>query len=441
MKLEHIHIDNLYQFQNFDLDLTYPEGHAKAGEPLDKICFIGQSGIGKTTLLRITYETIFGLVKGNWKHLGAIDVSKSNEYQNGYFKFENFKFVIHFCETDDASKKIIPVVTSSSAQINDKLRFVKFIFLSHILHGIENLTPQPFLNQKNGVVVTQNDIENQKKARKNSIQKFKSENTIHSDMFKEKDFWLYILEKLDNFDDLAKQKGLEFVAKAISSNVEKLIIELNEWKKNNPNPRVALSEKLNWVLEKFNVKIDTEWAEGGIKIQHSDGIEIPLSAASSGTQKIFLTALPLFFMETNDSIILFDEVENSLYPDVQREIIKFYTDLCPNSQFIFATHSPLIASQFEPCERIHLFFDENGYTQFRKGISPEGLTANDLLQDDFDLDELLGVEALKKWDEFVRLGREIKLCEDKNEKAKLINKYFGIGKLYKFNPNETHKQI
>ncbi len=38
--------------ENFKMDFTYPAGHSKAGEPLDKICIIGQSGTGKTTILR-----------------------------------------------------------------------------------------------------------------------------------------------------------------------------------------------------------------------------------------------------------------------------------------------------------------------------------------------------------------------------------------------------
>ena len=50
MKISRIKIKNLQQFKDLELDLTYPKGHDKAGEPLDKVCIIGQSGTGKTTL-------------------------------------------------------------------------------------------------------------------------------------------------------------------------------------------------------------------------------------------------------------------------------------------------------------------------------------------------------------------------------------------------------
>lgn len=50
MKIDQIKIKGFNQFDDFELDLTYPKGHHKEGQPLDKICFIRQSGTGKTTL-------------------------------------------------------------------------------------------------------------------------------------------------------------------------------------------------------------------------------------------------------------------------------------------------------------------------------------------------------------------------------------------------------
>ena len=53
MKITGIDISEYRQFKNIKFDFTYPEGHEKAGQPLEKVCFIGQSGTGKTTLLNI----------------------------------------------------------------------------------------------------------------------------------------------------------------------------------------------------------------------------------------------------------------------------------------------------------------------------------------------------------------------------------------------------
>ncbi|MCX6582484.1 MAG: AAA family ATPase [Candidatus Aminicenantes bacterium] len=53
MKIARIELKDFNQFKHVTLDLTYPRGHEKAGEPLDKVCIIGQSGTGKTSLLRL----------------------------------------------------------------------------------------------------------------------------------------------------------------------------------------------------------------------------------------------------------------------------------------------------------------------------------------------------------------------------------------------------
>ena len=53
MKINHLEIINYHQFDHLTLDLTYPKGHEKAGQALDKVCLIGQSGTGKTSLLKI----------------------------------------------------------------------------------------------------------------------------------------------------------------------------------------------------------------------------------------------------------------------------------------------------------------------------------------------------------------------------------------------------
>jgi predicted ATP-binding protein involved in virulence len=54
MKICSLQLHHINQFRDFHLDLTYPTTHpTKAGQPLDKICFIGSNGTGKSTLLEI----------------------------------------------------------------------------------------------------------------------------------------------------------------------------------------------------------------------------------------------------------------------------------------------------------------------------------------------------------------------------------------------------
>ncbi|MEJ7681815.1 MAG: hypothetical protein WKG06_29005 [Segetibacter sp.] len=53
MKIKSLNINSYRHLQNINFDFTYPEGHTKAGKPLDKICIIGQSATGKTSVLEL----------------------------------------------------------------------------------------------------------------------------------------------------------------------------------------------------------------------------------------------------------------------------------------------------------------------------------------------------------------------------------------------------
>ena len=119
---------------------------------------------------------------------------------------------------------------------------------------------------------------------------------------------------------------------------------------------------------------------------------------STGTKQILYSALPLYLLKPENTIILFDEPERSLYPDMQRMIIDFYSSLTKDSQFFYATHSPIIASSFEPWEIIELKLDENGHVYqdiYYEGerhvdnyhIVPQYLSYDKMLRNVFDLDE------------------------------------------------------
>ena len=60
MKISKLHIDQFRHLENLDFDFTYQSGERK-GQPLDKICFIGQSARGKTGILELIKEQHIGI--------------------------------------------------------------------------------------------------------------------------------------------------------------------------------------------------------------------------------------------------------------------------------------------------------------------------------------------------------------------------------------------
>ena len=94
MKIEQLEIKNYMQFKDLKLDLTYPKGHKKEGEPLDKICIIGQSGTGKTNLLEIIKE------KFNNNSVKTLFLGDGKIYFKSVDKLSSFKDITNMTETD-----------------------------------------------------------------------------------------------------------------------------------------------------------------------------------------------------------------------------------------------------------------------------------------------------------------------------------------------------
>ncbi len=54
MKVSELYIKKYHQFEDFTLNLTYPEGHSKAGKPLDKVCIISEHESLRTLYQKIS---------------------------------------------------------------------------------------------------------------------------------------------------------------------------------------------------------------------------------------------------------------------------------------------------------------------------------------------------------------------------------------------------
>ena len=79
-----------------------------------------------------------------------------------------------------------------------------------------------------------------------------------------------------------------------------------------------------------------------------NGQKFELSDLSSGERIYLLVVLGMCFCASPDSLILFDEPENSLHPSWQMKIVRDIQNITgslhPGATVVIATHSPLIAS-------------------------------------------------------------------------------------------------
>ena len=167
-----------------------------------------------------------------------------------------------------------------------------------------------------------------------------------------------------------------------------------------------------------------------IKNKNSDEI-IPIQNTSTGTKGLLLSFLPIYKLNTKDSIILIDEPERSLYPDMQMDLMEYYQNLAPEAQFIVATHSPFIAASFEPEERFILSFDDEGKVVVRRGSSPIGDDPNDMLENDFGIN-YINKFGQRKHKEYLELKQQIFFEKDENKKKKIAEKLEKLGEEYNF---------
>jgi ABC-type lipoprotein export system ATPase subunit len=420
MKITKVKLKDFHQFKDTTIDLTYPKGHPKAGEPLDRVCIIGQSGTGKTTLLKIAGGhtfTLGSLAKeykieefkdvGICKRLGDIDYSVNVHFN----KEENHLFYGY--GEGIAKGKEIPY--NEVIEIENKLldsTKTHFIFFPADLHYEFESTGS----------------------------KLSSKKVIDFTKDKVGDVWNLVFEEIQKFQEEEIKLKQEIAKVAVESNsnvraIQKAVRKLETWKKTAENPINKLADDcLDPILEHLKLRVKKDFSFeaksdiGLVKVEDFNGNEVPYDLLSTGTKQILLTALPLYLLKPDQTLILCDEPERSLYPSLQKFIIDYYISLTKDSQFFFATHSPIIASCFEPWEIVELKFDQKGHVYqeqyYPKGkerhvdnynIIPSYLTYDLMLSKVFDLEETHSHDRSEKLTEVLMLRNQLlKFKENKS---------------------------
>jgi ABC-type lipoprotein export system ATPase subunit len=344
MKLTELHIKDYNQFEDFKLDLTYPEGHPKAGQALDKVCFIGQSGTGKTSLIELLIESVLLTAKlSNYTfHKQQNNAYSINLTKNNRRLYSTHKLSLRYNNSIELSLEQNENYEKQDSNENDEIPFfIKF----------DNVTPdilEFFQNTFNIIGFPCDSNSYVENISRDFLKIFHIALTEDSNL---KTTWALINKSIIEDRELEIKKSLE-ISKALQNpkltneDILKVREEFFNWRKNSPNPIVDLAENfLDKILNRFNLKVKTELDFERkedietIKIQTRQGDDIPFDALSTGTKQVILTALPLYGLKPEKAIILFDEPERSLYPDIQKEIVDFYTSMAKDSQFFFATHS------------------------------------------------------------------------------------------------------
>lgn len=428
MKIKKLNIASHKHLQDITFDFTYPSNHKDAGKALKKICIIGQSATGKTTILELIKQAILKLEGAellNGTHL----LQSFHLNFKGQFEFESLEGIYKVEENkisiNDRGFSSPPGMGGGSLQKliteNLKLLYISSELISKEAINILNQNPQHLLTDSS------------KEEFRNLLKKSKTDSYLYEfNQDLNTVIWFYLIYEILEYRQKFTQLASELINKGLIGNAKKLGDEYERWAKNNKNPLLSFADMFNPLLKKMNLEVDLINTEYTVPIKSllKDEI-IPIANLSTGTKNLLLSLFPMFALETSECIILMDEPERSLFPDLQIDLIEYYQSIAPEAQFIVVTHSPFIAASFEPDERFVLFFNDEGKVSLKKGSSPIGDDPNDILRNDFNIDynNTYGKEAYQR---YLDLKRNITNETDHEIKKELIIQIAELGDKYNF---------
>ncbi|MDP5200807.1 AAA family ATPase [Flavobacterium sp. DG2-3] len=421
MKISKLHIDSFRHLENLEFDFTYQSGERK-GEPLDKICFIGQSATGKTSLLELINKDINGFFKTELDDVGDIWI-RSHKFDS------NFK-LINNNQSFEYDNGVISKNDKSLSFSKKSASFIQYLFektdrIFHITSDILSNQNIKLFEEETVLLIERFKTLSKERELENEYSRLTFDHQV------EEEVWISLLKQNVKY----LQDFLQFATELINSGSvldNSSQKKVDDWKSKNSNPLTDFSEKFDVILNKVQLEVDLVNTKNIIPLKHKiTGENIPIKNISTGTKQLLLTAFPLFKLETNNSIILIDEPERSLYPDMQMDLMDYYKNLAPEAQFIVSTHSPFIAASFEPDERFILYFDEEGKVAVRRGTSPIGDDPNDMLYNDFGID-YINKYGKKVYNEYLEKRRQLLFEENEEVKKKLQDEIESIGDKYNF---------
>lgn len=452
MKICSIRIKNYQQFKDVTLDFTDP----KTKEPVDKICFIGKNGTGKSTLLELINVTVKDLlnVKSQIRGFDHTICIKMVLNKAKVFCFIHFHGVYFF---EERIYKDYPLWFE---QLNEVLNITRQLYepfreylYRQTANGrelrLENNSTDLLINVKAesdiNVHLALSDVP--KTDLNAALQLFDDFPFYHEvSNATVSDFWkvlIYHIKKREEERELFENR---------KENLEKTKRELiEEFDKLQPKILDELATLWNKILEKAGLCFDVERAKSPVQLNDNlkayiatkEGRQtIEYNRLSTGIRNFIFRVGHIYSLYFNRNIergfVLMDEPENSLYPDFLYSLINVYENIwhregkASTTQFFVATHSPIIAAQFEPHERIILDWDAAGGVIAQKGKAPVGDDPNDVLHQDFGLDSLMGEKGVEQWNEYVRMKKDLARATDEKEKEELMEKILEIGRTYNF---------
>lgn len=154
------------------------------------------------------------------------------------------------------------------------------------------------------------------------------------------------------FDRLMNDFNFQYIKN--SDSIEDLNTDLNNKIKKEKIENTFLEEAINDFekISGYRVWLDfidnyTPFKNSSFVLKEKNNMQIPLSSMGSGFEMIFSLIYTYYLAKQSgkNMIILIDEPELHLHPDIQKKFVDFLLNISKDFQVILTTHSPILVKQ------------------------------------------------------------------------------------------------
>lgn len=454
-RIRKLYLHGYRQFKDVVLDFTHPA----TGDTLDRVCLIGSNGTGKSTALRILGDVLHG---------NLIKFEGSNAYQGCRVEIEHEgrRFLVPG-RTSPIDPGVVLYAELTGLAEEPCLRLARAATEEAFIAVMNEIGATAVLRtalRDLGIPLQPGDLtiycpaEVQTNAAlkldgppsitlDSALGLFRGGFPVHQEVSNQSiaHMWgtlVYLIKRRES-----DRQEFENRPESLPKTKAQLIAEFDRL---HPSPLHALAAVWDRILAPANLELDVEGAR--VPVQLTENLEALLrfrdskvrlsyGDLSTGIRNFLFRIGHIFLLYFNRPVdrafLLVDEPENSLFPDFLFELMDIYEDLLrhpdgsTHTQAFFATHSPLVAAQFEPHERIILEWDDRGGVAASRGTSPKGDDPNDVLRQDFRLAEVMGPAGRASWERYLELRRRLRSAAEE-DKPKLMEEASDLARRYGF---------
>jgi energy-coupling factor transporter ATP-binding protein EcfA2 len=449
-KIRKLYLPNYQQFQRCVVDFTDRDGRAA-----DRICLIGRNGTGKSTILRILDDLLDSTklpagvgveveCDGQRIFIAAIPSTSGPSHPPN---IEAWDMTTHHLESAALLEcESLPAMVGHVQRAGaTRVQWPSQVPADAAVELLVYSPAEPERTERPGVDASGHPKTTLDEALRLFTPPVPYRQQISNDRVKE--MWS-VLVYLAN-----RREGDRRTFENLATNLQKTKAQLlAEFDAQNPPVLDALGKLWNRILEPAGLELDVEGAK--LPIQLRENLEahirvrgskqrIDYNRLSTGIRNFLFRIGHLFLLYFNRPVergfVLIDEPENSLFPDFLFELMSVYEEIlrdksgATHTQLFMATHSPIVAAQFEPHERVVLEWNDEAHVTASKGSAPKGDDPNDVLRRDFHLPELMGPEGVKSWHEYLDLRKQVRRASE-GDKPALIARALAIAGRYGFEP-------